>query len=79
MSARLEKALHDYAWNAQQAAQLELADEQNLDITPMVNPRFDWEQLKEIRLCLKDGVDPEPLLDPDLPSESMKKLRRSLF
>ena len=41
MSARLEKALHDYAWNAQQAAQLELADEQNLDITPMVNPRFD--------------------------------------
>ncbi len=59
--------------------QLKKADDEGLDLSYMCDPRYDWEQMKEIRLCLSQGIDPTPFCHPDIPSEQMKGMRQGLF
>ncbi len=62
----------------QQKMQLKKADDEGLDLSYMCDPRYDWEQMKEIRLCLSQGINPTPFCHPDIPSEQMKGMRQGL-
>lgn len=79
MSEALKKAFEKNAYNVQQKEELRLADRQHLNLEKMLDPRFDWEQMREIRLSLKEGVDPTPFAKPSIPSEEMEHIRETLF
>ena len=79
VSQQYEKYCEKYAYSTQQKMQLKKADDENLDLSYMCDPRYDWEQMKEIRLCLSQGIDPTPFCHPDIPSEQMKGMRQGLF
>lgn len=79
MSNKLDKLMDEYAYNAQQKHQLRLADNDHLDLDYLKNPKYDWEQMREIRLCLAKGINPAQLCNPDIPSEAMEHIRKELF
>jgi|AKZA01.1.fsa_nt_gi hypothetical protein len=79
MKDTLEEILNRYAWSSQQKNQLRIAYKKGLDIAKLANPKFDWEQLREIIICMEYDVDPSPLLNPSIDSEDMEKIRLHLF
>lgn len=79
MSLKLEHILDTYAFNAQQKNQLRIADTKKLDLDYLANPLLDWEQMREIIICMEFGIDPTPLCNPNIPSEDLEKLREHLF
>ncbi|MCD8027998.1 MAG: DUF5011 domain-containing protein [Erysipelotrichaceae bacterium] len=79
MSKQLDEILNTYAYSTQQKHQLQLADRSNLDLNYLKNPKYDWEQMREIRLSLEYGVDPTAFCNPEIPSESMQYIRTTLF
>ena len=48
MSKTLDKLFETYAYDSRQKTQLRLADEKGLDISKMKDPKFNWEQMREI-------------------------------
>ena len=78
MSKKLDELLNQYSWNNLQIQQLRMADKKGLDLS-YFDPRFDWEQLREIRQCLEDGLDPSFLLDRHINSDSMKRSREAIY
>ena len=50
-----------------------------LDISKMKDPRFNWEQMREISLAMEYGLNPDTLCDPEISAESMEKIRYSLM
>ena len=62
VSQQYEKYCEKYAYSTQQKMQLKKADDEGLDLSYMCDPRYDWEQMKEIRLCLSQGIDPTPFM-----------------
>lgn len=79
MSQKLDELFETYAYDARQKTQLRLADEKNLDISKMKDPRFNWEQMREISLAMEYGLNPDTLCDPKISAESMEKIRYSLM
>lgn len=79
MSKQLDEVLKTYAYDPRQKTQLRLADEKNLDISKMKDPRFNWEQMREISLAMEYGLNPDTLCDPEISAESMEKIRYSLM
>lgn len=79
MSNKLDHILEEYAYNAQQKHQLRLADNDHLDLNYLKSPKYDWEQMREIRLCLAKGINPTQLCNPEIPSEAMEHIRKELF
>ena len=45
---KLDELFETYAYDARQKTQLRLADEKGLDISKMKDPKFNWEQMREI-------------------------------
>lgn len=79
MSKKLDELFQEYAYSTQQKYQLRLADEKSLDLDMIKNPKYDWEQMREIRLCMEYDIDPSALCDYNIPSDSMEKIRIHLF
>ena len=79
MSKTLDELFETYAYDARQKAQLRLADEKGLDISKMKDPKFNWEQMREILLSMEYGLNPDTLCDPEINAESMEKIRYSLM
>ena len=79
MSKELDELFKTYAYDSKQKTQLRLADEKNLDISKMKDPRFNWEQMREISLAMEYGLNPDTLCDPEISAESMEKIRYSLM
>ena len=79
MSKKLDELFETYAYDPRQKTQLRLADEKNLDISKMKDPRFNWEQMREISLAMEYGLKPDTLCDPEINAESMEKIRYSLM
>lgn len=79
MSKKLDELFETYAYDPRQKTQLRLADEKNLDISKMKDPRFNWEQMREISLAMEYGLNPDTLCDPEISAESMEKIRYSLM
>lgn len=79
MSEKLDELFKTYAYDSRQKTQLRLADEKQLDISVMKNPKYNWEQMREILLAMEYGLNPEPLCDPDINADSMEKIRYSLM
>ena len=79
MSKKLDELFETYAYDSRQKTQLRLADEKNLDISKMKDPRFNWEQMREISLAMEYGLNPDTLCDPEISAESMEKIRYSLM
>ena len=79
MSKELDELFKTYAYDSKQKTQLRLADEKNLDISKMKDPRFNWEQMREISLAMEYGLKPDTLCDPEISAESMEKIRYSLM
>lgn len=79
MSKKLDELFKTYAYDPRQKAQLRLADEKKLDVSVMKNPKYNWEQMREILLAMEYGINPEPLCDPEISAESMEKIRYSLM
>lgn len=79
MKDTLEEILNRYAWSSQQKNQLRIAYKKGLDIEKLANPKYDWEQLREIIICMEYDIDPSPLLNPGIESEDMEKIREHLF
>ena len=48
MSKTLDKLFETYAYDSRQKTELRLADEKGLDISKMKDPKFNWEQMREI-------------------------------
>ena len=44
----LDKLFETYAYDSRQKTQLRLSDEKGLDISKMKDPKFNWEQMREI-------------------------------
>ena len=61
MSQKLDNILSTYSYDARQKNQLRLADEKGLDIDIIKDPKYDWEQMREIVLAMEFGLDPAPL------------------
>lgn len=40
----------------------------------MKDPKFNWEQMREISLAMEYGLNPDTLCDPEIGAESMEKL-----
>lgn len=78
MSRKLDELLNKYEWNALQRQQLIIADNKQLDLK-YFHPKYDWEQLREIRQALEDGIDPQFLLDKHIDSNSMKRSREAIY
>ena len=79
MSKKLDELFETYAYDPRQKTQLRLADEKNLDISKMKDPRFNWEQMREISLAMEYGLNPDTLCDPEISAESMEKIRYSMM
>lgn len=79
MSKKLDELFETYAYDARQRTQLRLADEKGLDISKMKDPKFNWEQMREISLTMEYGLNPDTLCDPEINAESMEKIRYSLM
>ena len=79
MSKKLDELFETYAYDARQKTQLRLADEKGLDISKMKDPKFNWEQMREILLSMEYGLNPDTLCDPEINAESMEKIRYSLM
>lgn len=79
MSKKLDELFETYAYDPRQKTQLRLADEKNLDISKMKDPRFNWEQMREISLAMEYGLNPDTLCDSEISAESMEKIRYSLM
>lgn len=79
MSKKLDELFETYAYDARQKTQLRLADEKGLDISKMKDPRFNWEQMREISLAMEYGLTPDTLCDPEISAESIEKIRYSLM
>lgn len=45
----------------------------------MKDPKFNWEQMREISLAMEYGLKPDTLCDPEINAESMEKIRYSLM
>lgn len=74
----LEKLLKKYAWSPLQIQQLRLAKKHGITLE-YFHPKYDWEQLKEIRLAIEDGLDPSFILDKHINSNSMKNTREQVY
>lgn len=74
----LEKLLDKYAWSPLQIQQLRLAKKHGVTLQ-YFHPKYDWEQLKEIRLAIEDGLDPSFILDNHINSDSMKNAREQVY
>ena len=48
LAKKLDELFETYAYDARQKTQLRLADEKGLDISKMKDPKFNWEQMREI-------------------------------
>ena len=79
MSQKLDNLLSTYAYDSRQKNQLILADQKGIDIDIIKDPRYDWQQMREIALAMEYGLDPSPLCDHDISSESMDNIRIHLF
>ena len=79
MSKTLDKLFETYAYDSRQKTQLRLADEKGLDISKMKDPKFNWEQMREISLAMEYGLTPDTLCDSEISAESMEKIRYSLM
>ena len=79
MSQQYENYCKKYAYTTQQKIQLKQADDAGLDLSYLCDPRYDSDQMKEIRLCLSQNIDPTPFCHPDIPAEQMKGMRIGLF
>ena len=79
MSKTLVKLFETYAYDSRLKTQLRLADEKGLDISKMKDPKFNWEQMREISLAMEYGLTPDTLCDPEISAESMEKIRYSLM
>lgn len=79
MSKTLDELFETYAYDARQKTQLRLADEKGLDISKMKDPKFNWEQMREISLAMEYGLNPDTLCDSEISAESMEKIRYSLM
>lgn len=79
MSKKLDELFETYAYDARQKTQLRLADEKGLDISKMKDPKFNWEQMREISLAMEYELNPDTLCDPEINAESMEKIRYSLM
>lgn len=77
MSKQLDELLDKYAWNSLQIQQLRIADKKHLDLS-YFSTKYDWEQMREIRLCLEDGMDPSFICDPHISAKSMQKSREAI-
>lgn len=77
MSKQLDELLEKYAWNSLQIQQLRIADKKKLDLS-YFSPKYDWEQLREIRLCLEDGIDPTFIQDEHISAKSMQSSREAI-
>ena len=78
MSKQLDELLEKYAWNNLQIHQLRIADEHRLDLSHF-HPKYDWEQLREIRICLQDGFNPAFIEDEHISAESMRSTREAVY
>ena len=47
-----------YNFNDEQKEQIKLGLENNVDVSIYTNPKFDWKQMKQIRLELEKGLNP---------------------
>lgn len=79
MSKALDDIFNTYAYSTQQKYQLKLADQKNLNLDYLKNPKYDWEQMREIRIALEYGIDPTAFCNPDIPSDAMQDIRITLF
>lgn len=79
MSKGLDDLFKTYAYDSRQKTQLRLADEKGLDISKIKDPRFNWEQMREISLAMEYGLNPDALCDFEINAESMEKIRYSLM
>lgn len=79
MSKKLQELYDTYAYDSRQKNQLRIADEKGLDLDRIKDPRYDWQQMREIILAMEYGIDPAPLCDSSISSESMENIRIHLF
>lgn len=73
-SNELDLSLYD----ANQIHEICDAQDKGLDVTVMLNPKFSYLQLNEIKLGLFSGVNVNFYLDPKIPAFRMHKCRENL-
>jgi hypothetical protein len=66
----------DQKFNYRQLMQLNFASLSDIDMTCMINPKFSWRQMQEIRLGLENGIYVNNYyLDEDIPFDKMREIR----
>ena len=79
MAQRTIEELKAEGYSSMQIYVIRQGYELNIDPSPYMDPRFDWEQMQEIQKGIIDDVDTSVYALPDIPAEKMMHIREKML